>query len=351
MGDGSLAFEAVTDRELVERDDVLDSLSGLLDEAAHQGGRLVLLAGEAGIGKTSVVGELIRRAGHGNLVLMGACDPLDTPRPLSPLLDIAGDRSSGISDLVAGGVTGHELFAALVDRLTGTARPTLLVIEDVHWADAATLDLLRFLGRRVERTNAVVVVTYRDDELALHEELRRLLGDLATRTHVVVRIALQPLTIDGVAVLVTRSGASDLMATSLHASTGGNPFYVTEVLASEGGLPATVQDAVLARLLRLDPTVRDVVEAVAVAPRSLDPADLDAMIAGGAVAADQADRRRGVGAGGFRVAFSARAGQERRREIIGASPSRRSAPSHGESPGRPGIERPSPHRPPRHRRW
>ena len=233
--------------QLLERDEVLDALSALVAGASDDGGRLVLLAGEAGIGKTSVVQRLAGRWDHRAVVLVGACDPLDTPRPLSPLLDIAADASSGITELVAGGVTGPELFAALVERISGTARPTLLVIEDVHWADAATLDFLRYVGRRVERTNAVVVATYRDDELAVHEELRRLLGDLATRGDMVVRISLETLSVDAVAQLAKRAGASSAEAASLHTSTGGNPFYVTEVLASGGGLPATVQDAVMAR--------------------------------------------------------------------------------------------------------
>ena len=86
-------------------------------------------------------------------------------------------------------------------------RPTLLVVEDIHWADDATLDFLRYLGRRVETTTAVVVATYRDDELGARPDLRRLLGDLATRRDVVVRVTLEALSVEAVALLAGRAGA------------------------------------------------------------------------------------------------------------------------------------------------
>ena len=288
MADASLPFEPVTDRELVERDEVLDALSGLLAGATHQGGRLVLLAGEAGIGKTSVVVELTRMWADRSLVLMGACDPLDTPRPLSPLLDIAADPQSGITDLVAAGVTGYDLYGAMVERLGGTVRPTLVVVEDIHWADDATLDFLRYLGRRVENTTAVVVATYRDDELGARPDLRRLLGDLATRRDAVIRVTLAALSVEAVALLAGRAGADAAEAVSIHRRTGGNPFYVTEVLAAGAGLPATVQDSVLARTSRLDPEAHRVVETVSVAPRSLEPGELEALMPGAEEAADRA---------------------------------------------------------------
>ncbi len=257
----------MVDSNLLERDTVLDEMSRLLLDATVTGGRLVFLGGEAGSGKTSVVRELARRAGRRALVLAGGCDPLGTPRPLSPLLDIATDPESGLSDLVGEDAEPYDLFAVLLRRLKGTIRPTLLVVEDVHWADEATLDLLRYLGRRIDDSNALVVVTYRDDELRPDHPLRRVLGDLASNRRSVLRLAIEPLSLDAVTTLAAGSGVA---AEQLHRVTGGNAFFVSEILAAGDDLPVSIQDAVLARVTRLGTAARQVVEAVSIAPRSLE---------------------------------------------------------------------------------
>ena len=274
----------MADANLLERDVVLDDLSRLLLDATATGGRLVFLGGEAGSGKTSVVRELASRAGQA-LVLAGGCDPLGTPRPLSPLLDIAADPESGLSDLVGADAEPYDLFAGLLGRLKGTIRPTLLVIEDVHWADEATLDLLRYIGRRIDDTNALVVVTYRHDELGSDHPLRRVLGDLASSRRSVLRLMIEPLSLDAVRSLAAGSGVA---AEQLHRVTGGNAFFVSEILAAGDDLPDSVQDAVLARVTRLGAGARQVVEAVSIAPRSLEVRHLGPLIGSSAVETDAA---------------------------------------------------------------
>ena len=110
--------------------------------------------------------------------MTGNCDPLSTPRPLSPLLDIASNDDAGFSDLFTNADDNLDIFHVILDRLRHSLRPIIMVIEDVHWADQATLDFLRFVGRRVSDTRTVVIVTYRDDEVGPDHPLRAVLGQL-----------------------------------------------------------------------------------------------------------------------------------------------------------------------------
>ncbi len=250
---------------LLERDGLLAGLEHLLDLAGDGAGSMAMIAGEAGSGKTSLMNELARRTEGRGRVLIGGCDPLTTPRPLSPLMDIAADPDAHFTgqDLVES--DPFSLFAEVLDDLKGTIRPTLLVIEDMHWADEATLDFLRYIGRRIADTKAVVACTYREDELRQDHPLRTVLGDLATRQST-FRFSVDPLTVEAVGYLASQSRHDPA---DLHRLTGGNAFYVTEILATGEDLPGSVSDAVMARVRRLSPLARRVVEGVSVAPRDL----------------------------------------------------------------------------------
>lgn len=244
--------------KLLERDSFLTDLTTLLDEATSGQGRVVFLSGEAGVGKTTLVKEFCHTVEQKALVAVGACDPLSTPRPLGPLLDVAGILG-GLEDALQGTSRDH-LFRTLLTNLA-TSDTTLLIFEDVHWADEATLDLLRFLGRRMGGTNALLIATYRDDEVGSKHPLRILLGDLATSSSV-RRMSLQPLSEEAVRQLAEGSG---LDAVQLYQQTGGNPFFITEILAAGGeAIPTTVRDAVLARVARLSPSSRAVLEVASV---------------------------------------------------------------------------------------
>ncbi len=239
--------------QLLERSEQLDSLDAFLGEAASGNGRLVFIGGEAGVGKTALVSWFAERARGRARVLIGGCDSLATPRPLGPVLDMD-------LDLEPGRLKGAEFFGAVLAELGAERRPTLAVFEDIHWADQATLDLLRFIGRRVGGVRALVIATYRD-ELGPTHPLRILLGDLATQARV-RRMELAPLSVEAVALLAR---GSQIDASHLYRKTGGNPFFVTEVLQSGlEGIPASVRDAVLARAARLSTAGRQVLDAAAI---------------------------------------------------------------------------------------
>lgn len=251
--------------QLLERDDLIGDLEARLEEARSGSGSLVLIAGEAGSGKTAMTRAFIADAGQRALTLVGACDPLSTPRPLSPLFDFAADEESGLSGLFVDDPDNIEIFNRVLDRIRHTIRPIIMIVEDVHWADQATFDFLRFVGRRISDSKAVVLCTYRNDEIGPDHSLQALLGQLSVveSTH---RIEVRPLTPQAVARL---TAGTDVDAHEIYRITGGNPFYVTEIIAGGERLPASVQDAVMARVSHLERRSVQVVRAVSIAPRSL----------------------------------------------------------------------------------
>ncbi|MBV9879041.1 MAG: AAA family ATPase [Gemmatirosa sp.] len=272
--------------ELLERDDQLAALDAALRAAAGGEGSIVLVEGEAGVGKTALLTRFAARTDAATRVLWGACDALFTPRPLGPLHDVArqaGGRLLAASTSSAGRET---LFAAFLDELQRGRLTTALVVEDAHWADEATLDLLKFLGRRIGRTRAMIAVTYRSDEVGAAHPLRAVLGDLPPAT--VRRVTPRPLSPDAVAALARHAGRAGAAA-GLHAVTGGNAFYVTEALAAGVGagdddIPPTVRDAVLARVGRLSAGARAIVELASVVPAGIEPWLVDRVLAPSAAA-------------------------------------------------------------------
>lgn len=246
---------------LLEREGPLAILTGLLDEATSQAGRLVFVEGEAGIGKSSLLGRFREVVPAATRFAVGTCDPLSTPHPLGPLIDVVAGIGGATERLLGEGADRDRVFRAFLAELTAGPGPMVVAFEDVHWADEATLDLLRFLGRRIESSRSLLIVTYRDDEVGRMHPLRVVVGDLGT-SPAVRRLPLGRLSEESVEVLARSSRVDPL---ELHRLTGGNPFFVTEVLeAAPGGIPATVRDAVLARAARLSPAGRRTLEAAAV---------------------------------------------------------------------------------------
>jgi DNA-binding CsgD family transcriptional regulator/tetratricopeptide (TPR) repeat protein len=256
--------------ELLEREELLAQLAAARAEA----GCLVFVGGEAGVGKTSLVRRFVDDQPDSVRVLWGACDPLMTPRALGPFLDVAQITGGRVEKLVETSARPHEVATALIRELE-TATPTALVLEDVHWADEASLDVLRLLGRRIHAVPALVVVTYRSDELENDHPLRIVLGELVT-SEAVRRLTIEPLSVAAVSKLAEPHGVD---VEELYRKTAGNPFFVTEALAAGGErIPDTVRDAVLARAARLGPEAKTLLEAVAVVPPQAEFWLLEALV-------------------------------------------------------------------------
>jgi DNA-binding CsgD family transcriptional regulator/tetratricopeptide (TPR) repeat protein len=253
--------------ELLERSGELGTLANhLVEVATTSAGHLCLIGGEAGVGKTALVRRFCNQQ-SGTRVLWGACDPLFTPQPLGPLMDIASRVGGELLRLGGSRARPYEVASALLGELRGAA-PSIVVLEDLQWADEATLDVMRLLSGRVESAPALVIATYRDDELGRVHPLRFLLGEMP-RHESVSRIKLQPLSAAAVAAL---AGGAGVDAGELYRKTAGNPFFVTEALASadDDQIPATVRDAVLARAARLSPEGRALLDAVAIVPQQAE---------------------------------------------------------------------------------
>ncbi|MFI7588480.1 ATP-binding protein [Spongisporangium articulatum] len=260
--------------DLVEREHELGVLHSAVAAAAAGEGGVVALAGDAGTGKTALLRAVVRSSTGrtaapdgpqgGPHVLLGSCDPLSTPRPLGPLRDMAARAGSAWPDL-----EGDLTPAGVCDRLYAALRerPTVLVVEDLHWVDEATADVLRFLVRRIDTLPLTVLLSYRDVEIGPDHTARLLLGDLA-RTEQARTLTLQPLSADGVAALL---GGTRLDPARVHGVTGGNPFFVTEIAKEpERPLPTSVRDAVLARAAAVSVDDLQVLQLVATAPDRLD---------------------------------------------------------------------------------
>ena len=252
--------------QLLERGHELKVLRGGLRQAALGQGIGIAVAGESGAGKSAVVASALEDVGRGIRVLRGHCDPLHTPRPLGPFRGLGLSGLSGVETQAGEGVAR---LPELCDRVYAelAVQPTVLVIEDLHWLDEISAELLRFLARRIEAVPLALVVTYRDLEIGPRHPVRPLLGDFATLEGLQT-LTLRPLSVDAVRELAV---GTTLDPTRLHAVTAGNPFFVTAVVHEPDlPMPGSVRDAVLARIAEIEPEDLEVLQLVATAPDGLD---------------------------------------------------------------------------------
>jgi DNA-binding CsgD family transcriptional regulator/tetratricopeptide (TPR) repeat protein len=284
---------------LRERQVELQMLGTAVERAGAGQGSAVLVLGEAGIGKTSLVHAFLAVAAGRARILTGSCEDLLTPRALGPLRDAA--RSAPAGPLAAALSPRSDLdfvFAAACDELASPPSPTLLVIEDAHWADGATLDVLRYLGTRVQNLPAVLLVTYRDDALDRDHPLRGVLGVLGSRA--ATRLRLTRLSADAVREL---AAPTNVDPSELFRLTGGNPFFVSEVLANPRSVvPPTVVDAVLARVGTLSPAAQTALDRLAVIPSGAEVSLLRVLV-GDLAPVAEAERAGVVEVHGDVVAF------------------------------------------------
>ena len=268
---------------LLERSEELGVLHGLAAEMAATGrGGVAILSGEAGVGKTALLRQFRSELPRRLTVVWGSCDPLFTPRPLGPLLEPVAELGGEPAELAAAGAKPFDLAIALGEAL-GAIAPVLLILEDVHWADEATLDVVRVLARRASDSGLLLVISYRNDGLARDHPLRMVLGELSSDDGV-TRLELDGLSREASEL----AASSSLDADELFERTAGNPFFVTETLAARtGGVPETVRDAVHAQIAGLSTSGRAVLDAVAVVPQRAEVWLLEALTDGDLGALDE----------------------------------------------------------------
>jgi DNA-binding CsgD family transcriptional regulator len=257
---------------LLEREEPRSRLEAALKAARSSRGRIVSIEGEAGIGKTSLVSSFAESQRRGARVYIGGCEHLAAPEPLGPLRDIARESQGRFAMSATGQLA---TFEALLRLLTQGREPALLVIEDIHWADDSTLDLLRYLGRRIPAAPILTVVTFRNDEAASQARLASLWADMPRDSR--ERVELRPLSLDAVSML---AGSTGRAAREVFDATGGVPFHVTEYLAAgHSGVPSSVRDATLVRAASLSARARHTLDWAAIFPRRIDDEALRALAA------------------------------------------------------------------------
>ncbi|MGB8982204.1 MAG: AAA family ATPase, partial [Anaerolineales bacterium] len=248
--------------ELIEREQQLRKLADAWGQVRAGKGRTVLVSGEAGIGKTSLIECFVAEQGRSARVLWGACDDLFSPQPLGPFLDIALQTGSDLLRRIQSGADRLTISTEFFIYLQKSPSPTIIVLEDLHWADEATLDVVKFLGRRIQLTRVMLILSYRDDEVSSKHPLHFLLGDFPP--HLTARIPVPRFSENAVGLLARQAGKR---SQDLYTATGGNPFFVSEVIAADAeGIPTSVRDAVLTRAARLSGPAKSIVELASLMP-------------------------------------------------------------------------------------
>lgn len=257
---------------MLEREKMLLQLQEAAGISRAGSGRIVLVEGEAGIGKTRLVSEFIATLGDDCVAATGYCERLCDAHPLSALYDIAGQMAGAFKTIAPGCA---DPAAALIEAVRASENCSVLVFEDVQWADPETLDLLRFVCRRIDKLRALVVVTYRDDEIGPSHPFALALGDCPS--HLATHLPLKRLSLDAVNQLAPSQGRC---GKDIHALSGGNPFLATELLrqpidpGDTDEIPMSIRQAVAARLAPLEPATRRWLELLCVFPEGLDRAGL-----------------------------------------------------------------------------
>jgi ATP/maltotriose-dependent transcriptional regulator MalT len=257
--------------DLLEREEPLRQLHSRFRKTLSGEGHSVFVCGEAGIGKSSVVRRFVKEVDDKSQVFVALCDSLFTPRPLGVLYDLALQVAQALDGKMQMTTQRTELFADFAQTITGFHQPVVLVIEDIHWADEASLDFIKFFARRIVHVRCLFILTYRDNEIALQHPLRNVLGELPPGSF--SRLVLAPLSKVAVQALADKKGFS---GEDVYAVSGGNPFYVNEILESYSpGIPDNIKDAVLAVYNRQKESTKHLWEILSIMPEGLEHSWLD----------------------------------------------------------------------------
>jgi DNA-binding CsgD family transcriptional regulator/tetratricopeptide (TPR) repeat protein len=252
--------------ELIERAGFLASLQTEFKNVAEGEGHCILLCGEAGMGKTSLVKAFCRQHKNDCKIYQGTCDALFTPRPLAPLYDIAWQIRPDLWQNNVDIADRAGFFNSVLQELCGQNGTILIIFEDIHWADEATLDFIKFMARRIARIHCLFILTYRDNEIHSRHPLRNVLGQLPADSF--TRLQLSPLSKQAVDKMAGEKGYS---GEDVYSISGGNPFYVNEILASYSpGIPDNIKDSILSVYNLQDKKTKQVWEILSVLPTGFE---------------------------------------------------------------------------------
>ena len=257
--------------ELIERDSFLTALRSQFEFVSEGEGRSIFVSGEAGIGKTSLIKAFCNEVKNKCNIYLGICDALFTPRPLAPLYDVLLQLGKTIPEGNIDITNRTAFFTNFLHELNDREKVNMIVFEDIHWADEATLDFIKFLARRITQLKCLFILTYRDTEIHSGHPLRNLMGQLNPDSF--TRIELLPLSKQAVEKMAEERGYN---GEDVYRITNGNPFYVTEILASYSeGVPDNIKDSILSVYNKMNEKTKHVWEILSVLPTAFEINYLD----------------------------------------------------------------------------
>ena len=301
----------LTSDPLLERGPDLRTLEKAAADLAFSGAT-ILVSGEAGFGKTALIRKFVSSLDHRFLVLFGTCDAFEAPVAYTPLYEMLDRLPAELRSVIREQAGFQIVNTAMFDVMR--AERTVLILEDVHWADEATLGLIRHLGRRITEANSLLVLSYRPEELDPAHPLQSVLADVGTSA---TRVELAALSLDAVRLLAADTGLSP---EAVHAVTLGNPFFVDQVLRQpEAPVPESVSESVLASARQLPAAAMELLEMVALSPEGLELELIGELRPDAGPLVDMAHQRRLLEINGGRVRC--------RHELIRASVERSMPPA------------------------
>jgi ATP/maltotriose-dependent transcriptional regulator MalT len=248
--------------KLIERGGFLATLNAHFENSGTTEGHCVLITGEAGIGKTSLVREFCNEHKAYFNIYQGSCDALFTPRPLAPLYDIMWQVNSTLWPDTHSTNDRSKLFAEFFREIKNTTEKRIIIFEDIHWADEATLDFIKFFARRINQLKCLFILTFRDNEIQAQQQLRNMLAELPPASY--TKILLPPLSKKAVEEMAIERGYN---GEDVYSVSGGNPFYVSEILSSYSyGVPENIKDSIISAYNRTEDSTRDVWDLLSVIP-------------------------------------------------------------------------------------
>ncbi len=252
--------------QLLERENCLEALEMHYRQVDKEAGHVIFISGEAGIGKTFLVDHFLRQKAGVAATYAGSCDSLYTPRPLGPLYDVASQIGPHFTRALKNGRDRAHIFDSFIQEIASTRKTVILVFEDIHWADAATIDFIKLLARRIARYHCMFILTYRDNEVHDEHPLRRIFAEMSPATY--SHLTLDPLSPETVRAMATAQGYD---ADKVYSLTGGNPFYVTEILAKYSqGIPEKIKDSILTNFRTRPENVKVLWELLSVFPSEIE---------------------------------------------------------------------------------
>lgn len=253
------------------------TLKARFNNAAAGEGHCIFINGEAGIGKTSLVKAFCKHHKNDSTIYKGMCDALFTPRPLAPFYDIALQVSNNAGWLKNESITDRPLlFANFFRELNTRQGPVIIVFEDIHWADEATIDFIKFFARRISQTSCLFLLTSRNDEIHNNHPLKHLPGQLSPDTF--TRLQLTPFSREAVEKMAAEKGYK---GEDVYSISGGNPFYVNEILASYSpGIPDNIKDSILSVYNSQQNNTKHIWQIISIVPAGLEIGYLKKLIPG-----------------------------------------------------------------------